>query len=91
MRTGAIDRPTVEKSGRGGRGNGGRAMFCFDCVAADVDARTVHFGDVERIERHAGTDDVANGIDGSNFVEVNFFDGDIVDLGFGLGETLKNG
>ena len=46
---------------------------------------------VEQIERDAGADDVGDGIDRADFVEMNFFDGDAVDPRFGFAEPLKDG
>ena len=61
-------------------------MFGLDRAAADVDGGDVNFVDVEQIERHAGADDIGDGIDRADFVEVNFFDGDAVDARFGFAQ-----
>ena len=71
-------------------GDGECAVFGFDGAAADVDAGAVDLGNVEGIECDAGADDVADGIDGADFVEVDFFDGNVVGFSFGFGEALKD-
>jgi hypothetical protein len=62
----------------------------FDCAAADVDAGTMNFANVQRIERDASANDVADGIHGAYFVKVDFFNGHVVSVGFGFAETLKD-
>ena len=66
-------------------------MLGLNCAAADVDRGRMDFGDVKQIERDAGSDDIGNGIDRADFVEVNFFDGDAMDAGFGFAQPEENG
>jgi len=40
----------------------------------------------QEIERDTGSDDIGDGIDRADFVEVNFLDGHAVDTGFGLAQ-----
>jgi hypothetical protein len=61
-------------------------VFGFDRAAPDVNARAVNFRDVQRIECDARADDVADGIDRADFVEVDFVNGHVVRLRFGCGE-----
>src|SRR5262249_23684995 len=44
----------------------------------------------ELIEREGDTDDVADGIDGADFVEVHLFNIDAVDGGFGFAQRLED-
>ena len=83
--TGAIDRAPFEEKGSGGCGDGECAVFSFDGSAAYVDARTVDFGNTERVKSDARADDVADGIDGAHFVEVDFLNGDVMRFGLGFG------
>ena len=58
-------------------------------AAADVERRgepAVHF---EVLAADCGADDVDDGVDGSDFVEVNAFDGHRMDAGFGFAEKLE--
>ena len=66
-------------------------MLGLNCAAANVDRGRMDFGDVKKIECDAGSDDIGNGIDRADFVEVNFFDGDAVDAGFGFAQPEENG
>ena len=66
-------------------------MLSVHGAAADVDGGAVDFVDVEEIEGYAGAYDIGDGIGCAYFVEVHFFDGDAVDLGFGFGQALEDG
>ena len=79
-----VDGFAFEQRRGGGGGDGEHAVFGVDGAAADVDGRGMDFADVEEVERYAGAYDVGDGIDGSDFVEVDFFDGNAVDAGFGV-------
>ncbi len=65
-------------------------MFGFDCTAACVDGRAVDGVDAEQVDGEAGSDDIADGIDGAHFVEVDFFEGRAVNGGFGFGEGAED-
>ena len=49
------------------------------------------FRDVQEIEGDAGSDDIRDGIDCADFMEVNFFNRHAVDTGFGLALSEENG
>ncbi len=85
-----IDRLAGEQFGGGGSGNRQNAMFGFHCPAADVYRRTVHRPDVEQVQADAGADDVADGIHRAHFVEMDLFDRNVVNFGFGLAQALKH-
>lgn len=50
-------------------------------ASADVQRRAVPALDVECVDSGAGSDDIDDGIDGADFMKVNFFDADVVNLG----------
>jgi hypothetical protein len=55
-------------------------------AAADVDGRAAPGSDVEVVNAGADGDDVDDGVDGSDLVEVDFIDGNIVNLCFRVAE-----
>jgi hypothetical protein len=59
-------------------------------AAAHIDGRAVDLVDAEQIEGEARADDVADGIDRADFVEVHLFYGDAVDGGFRLAEDAED-
>ena len=48
-----------------------------------------HWSIAEGVDAGGGGDDVDDGVDCADFVEVNFFDVDVVDFGFGGSEQLE--
>ena len=85
-------RPAFGQQARGGgRGHGQHAVLGLDGAAADVDGRADDGGDAQLVEGHAGADDVGDGIGRADFVEVDLLDGNLVDGGFGLAQTLEHG
>ena len=65
-------------------------MFGFHSTAADVDARTVDFGNVQIIERDTGSHDVSDRIDRAHFVEMDFVYGNIMRLRFRFAQFVKH-
>lgn len=65
-------------------------MCGFDGARAYVDGRAIDLVNFEQVESVAGTDDVSNGIDSTDFVEVDLVDGETVDSGFGFAEDLED-
>ena len=51
----------------------------------------VEFGDAERLDGADIANDVDDGINGPNFVEVDLFKADAVNLGLGLAQRAKDG
>ena len=80
-----------EQSRGSGRGNGQDSVLRVHGAGSDVDRRADHLGDVEQREGRAGAGDVADGIDGADFVEMDLLDRDPVYFGFRLAEPLKHG
>ena len=64
-------------------------MLGFHRAAADVDGGNVDLLDAQQVQRNAGPDDIGNGIHRADFVKVNLFDRDAVDLRFGLAQLLQ--
>jgi hypothetical protein len=60
-----------------------------DHAAADVEGGGEPLVDCEGVDAGGGGDDVNDGVDCAYFVEVNFFDGDVVDLCFGGAEEFE--
>ncbi len=82
----------AEEQARGGRrGNGQDAVGHFCGAAADVKSRAGEGFDSENLEANAGADDVNDGVYGADFMEVDFFEWDVVDGGFGFAEFRENG
>ena len=73
-----------------GSGYGQNAVRHFRGAAANVQRRTGELLDAERFKSDARADDVHDGVDCANFVEMNLFDGDIVDRGFRFAEFAEN-
>ena len=59
-------------------------------AAADVERRHDNAVGVEPLEREHGADNVDDGIDGANFVEVHLVDRHAMDAGFGSREAMKH-
>jgi hypothetical protein len=64
-------------------------VLAEDGAAADVEGRGEPAVDGEGLGSGGGADDVDDGVDGTDLVEVDLFDGDGVDGGFGLAEELE--
>ena len=58
-------------------------------VYAEPNLTVVEFVDGEGVDSCGCDDDVDDGVDCSYFMEVNLFEGDVVDFGFGLGEQFE--
>src|SRR6185437_15799128 len=71
------------------RGNRQQAMFCLYAPAANIHLRASKAIDSQQLESDRGADNVDNRIHGSDFVKMNFLDGDVMDFGFGLAKTQK--
>ena len=83
-----------------GRGDGEVAVGALDHAAADVEWRAVPVERlagvrecllVEVLDASACADDIDDGVDRANFVEVDLFERDVVDFGFGRAEQLEGG
>ena len=66
-------------------------MRHFHRAAADVERRAAEFVDAQGVETEARADDVHDRVDGADFVEMDFFERRIVNIGFSLAQFLKNG
>ena len=64
-------------------------MLADDGAAADVEGRGEPAIDAEGFGSGGGADDVDDGVDCADLVEVDLFDGDGMDDGFGLAEKLE--
>ena len=64
-------------------------MLALDGAAADVEGRGEPAIDAENLCSGGGADDVDDGVDRADLVEVDFFDGDGMDGGFGFAQELK--
>ena len=64
-------------------------MGALDGTAADVEIRSQPAINAEMRAPHGRADDIDDGVDGADFVEVNLLDGHGVNLGFGFTEQLK--
>ena len=52
--------------------------------------RYVGVGHIEVVEAVGHRDDVDDGVDGANLVEVNLLEGQAMSLGLGLGDDVEN-
>ena len=64
-------------------------MGALDGAAPHVEGRRDPTIDGEEFGSGGGADDVNDGVDGADFVEVNALNGDGVDGGFGFAEELE--
>ena len=76
-------------AGRGSR-NRAAAVGDFDETVAGWHGRANDSFDAEQVEADRRADDVGDGIDGADFVEVHLLDRAAVDLGLGLGQLLED-
>ncbi len=83
---GGVGGEAAEEVGGGGGGDGEATVGTVDHAAPDVDGGGVPLFDSESVDAGGGGDDVDDGVDRAYLVEVNFFDGYVVDLGFGSAE-----
>src|SRR5208283_3293199 len=82
----------AEEQARGGwRGYRKNAMRHFRGAAADIQGGADEALNAEKGETDAGADDVHDGIHGSYFVEMDFFDGHVVNSCFGFAKLAKDG
>ena len=73
-----------------GSGYGKRSVRALDRSSAHVQRRAYPFFDRKRLRSHGGADDIDQGIDGADFVEADSLDWRIVNLGFGLAQSLED-
>lgn len=64
-----------------------RALYC---AAADVQRRRDYFVYTQSLGANGRANDIDHRIHSPDFVEMNFVDGSIVNLGFGATQRLKN-
>ena len=64
-------------------------MLADDCSAAHVEGRGKPAIDAESLAAGGGADDIDDGVDRADFVEVDFLDGNGMNGGFGFAEKLK--
>ena len=86
---GGVSGEAAKQVGSGGRGDGETAMGAVNHAATDVEGRAVPLVDCEGVNSGGCGDDVDDCINCAYFVEVNFFDGDVVDFGFGGAEEFE--
>ena len=86
-----IDGDVAQKFCGGWRGDRQDAMCAFDETGADTDRSCVDFFGRYPGDQHACSEYVCNGIELSNFMEVDLFDRAAVRFGFRLSEAVKNG
>jgi len=79
----------AEEVGGGGGGDGEAAVGAVDHASAYVEGGGEPLVDGEGVDAGAGGYDVDDGIDCAYFVEVDFFDVDVVDFGFAGAEELE--
>jgi len=63
---------------------------CSCLAAADVEDGAGKFVNAEKFETDGGADDIEDGVDRSDFVEMDLVYRDLVDFGFGFGEAGEN-
>ena len=68
-----------------GRGYGKPSVGAVDEATPNIDGGAVPSVHIEGIGSRGGASDVYDGVDGTDFVEVNLFDGNTVDVALGLG------
>ena len=73
----------------GGCGDREAAVRAVHHAAAEVERGGEPLVDIECVDAGGGGDDVDDGIDRTYFMEVDFFDGHVVDLCFGGAEELE--
>ena len=72
-----------------GAGTGNIAVRALDRAAADVERRRYDVVDAEPLEPVHGADDVDDGVERADLVEVDLLDRRLVNRRFGLGEPLE--
>ncbi len=65
-------------------------MGHFRGATTDVQSGAGKFLDAESGKTHASADDVHDGVDRAHFVEMDFFDGDVVNGGFRFAQFSEN-
>ncbi len=86
-RTGGVDRGASPMSASvAGRGHRQRSVCAFHSAAADVERRSKPAVDAECSAAGSSADDIDDGVDRADLVEVNRFEGNGVDACFGLAE-----
>src|SRR5579863_8673485 len=80
----------AKEFGSCGRGNGKKAMLGLHAAAANVHRGAGELLDAEKVEADGCADDVDNGIHSAHFVEMNFFDGNVVDFSFGFAKAAED-
>src|SRR5260370_11423245 len=75
---------------RGGRGDRQNSVRHFCGSSADVQRGAGEFFYAEVMKTDASADDVHDGIDGTHFVKMNFFERHVVDAGFGFAKFRED-
>jgi len=65
-------------------------MRHFSGAAADVQGGAGEFFDAEGVKADAGANDVHDGVNGADFVKMNFLERHVVDSGFGFAKLDEN-
>ena len=86
-----VDGFALKQGCRGRRRNREQTVLGVDCAATDIDWRAGDFLGVQQMEAEAGANNIRDGIDRADFVEVDAFERLLMDGGFGFGKLLKNG
>jgi len=79
----------AEEVGGGGGGDGEAAVGAVDHASADVEGGAEPLVDGKGVDACAGGYDVDDGVDCAYFVEVDFFNVDVVDFGFAGTEEFE--
>ena len=66
-------------------------MRALHGAAADIQRRAHNFIHAERLSSDRGADDVHHRVHRADFVEVDFLDVDVVNLGFGRAQRFEDG
>ena len=65
-------------------------MSHFCRATANVEGRAGELFDAEGVETDAGSYNIHDGVNRADFMEMDFFERDVVDAGFGLAELGEN-
>ena len=88
-RPGGVNGGIADESQGGRGGNGERAMGALDGAAADVEGRSDPAVHGEEFGSGGGANNVDDGVDGADFMEVDALDGHGVNGGFSFAQELK--
>ena len=65
-------------------------MSCLYIARTDIERRAREFVNTKQFEADCRADDVNDGVHGADFMEVHFFDVNLVDLRFSLAQSSKD-